>query len=97
MYVSHRIVKLSSPNLNYFIIAGALLMYVSVYFHFLPDRSMGGKIAQVRCVVSNVVLLYRLTIKFFLKHTVRTLAVHYWVFSYLWSSTIKDVEDFQDI
>ena len=45
-----RIVKLSSPKLNYFIIAGAVFMYCSVYIHLIP--STDEVVNQVRCVVS---------------------------------------------
>ena len=44
-----RMVKRSSPNLNYFIITGALIMYSSVYFHLVP--STDETVVQARCVV----------------------------------------------
>ena len=43
--------KLSSPKLNYFIIAGAMLMYMSVYFYLLPVEDT--VVVQARCIVSQ--------------------------------------------
>ena len=47
-----RIVKLTSPNLNYFTIAGTVLMYASTYFYLLPETS--EPIIVARCIVSNL-------------------------------------------
>ena len=44
-----RMVKRSSPNLNYFIITGALIMYSSVYFYLIPSTDKA--VVQARCVV----------------------------------------------
>ena len=49
MLTSNRIVKLSSPNLNYLIIIGAMFMYLSVYFHLMPVTSANA--VQARCIV----------------------------------------------
>ena len=48
--ISCRLIKLSSPKLNYFIIVGAMLMYVSVYFYLLPV--MDTIAVEARCIVS---------------------------------------------
>jgi hypothetical protein len=45
-------VKLSSPNLNYIIIAGAILMYASVYIYLLPSET--EIFTHVRCIVSQL-------------------------------------------
>ena len=45
-----RIVRLSSPTLNYFIIAGTIFMYASIFFFLLPANEM--EVIVVRCVVS---------------------------------------------
>ena len=46
----NRVVKLSSPNLNYFIIVGAMLMYSSIYFYLLPVANKNALLAS--CIVS---------------------------------------------
>ena len=46
-----RAVKLSSPNLNYFIIAGAVLMYISIFISLLPFTDEDKVLGQ--CIVSN--------------------------------------------
>ena len=46
----HRIVQLSSPNLNYLIIAGAILLLASVYFITFPSRC--SQAFEVTCMVS---------------------------------------------
>ena len=57
----HRIVKLSSPSLNYFIILGAFLMYSSIYFFLVP--SLNPVIVLTGCLVRILtILLPQLTI-----------------------------------
>ena len=51
-YFVCRIVKLTSPNLNYFIISGAVLLYGSVYVRVYFDSS--ELYNDVRCNVSNM-------------------------------------------
>lgn len=46
----HRIVKISSPSLNYFIILGAFLMYSSIYFFLVP--SLNPVVVLTGCLVS---------------------------------------------
>ena len=48
----YRVVKLSSPKLNYLIIIGAVLMYCSIYFYLLPIVHMDVVLAS--CIVSIV-------------------------------------------
>ena len=50
MFYVYRLVKLSSPNLNYFIIIGAVLMYVSIFFYILPVTDKDVVLAS--CIVS---------------------------------------------
>lgn len=45
-----RLVKITSPNLNYIIILGAVLMYSSIYFSVL--LSVNPEVVQARCIVS---------------------------------------------
>ena len=45
-----RAVKLSSPNLNYVIIAGSMLMYISIFIYLLPYSE--ESIVLARCIVS---------------------------------------------
>ena len=46
-----RIVKLSSPNLNYLIISGAALLYISVYMYtFTIDQDQ----ANFQTIICNV-------------------------------------------
>lgn len=49
--IIYRIVKISSPSLNYFIIIGAFLMYTSIYFVVLP--SLNSVIVLTGCLVSD--------------------------------------------
>eukprot|EP00731_Ephydatia_muelleri_P020686 Em0013g413a len=42
LFRQRRVVKLSSPNLNYLIILGAVLMYISVYIYILPVKDSSG-------------------------------------------------------
>ena len=51
----YRIVKISSPSLNYFIILGAFLMYSSIYFFLFP--SLNPVIVLTGCLVSTIILL----------------------------------------
>ena len=51
----HRTVKLSSPTLNYFIIGGAILMYVSIFFYLLPTKN--EDVVKARCVVREMIYM----------------------------------------
>ena len=46
----YRIVKLTSPNLNYIVIVGAIFMYGSVFSRMLPNTDQAS--LDVRCYVS---------------------------------------------
>ena len=46
-----RLIRLSSPTLNYFIVGGSLVMYTSVLFYVAPTYSMEATSAI--CNVSN--------------------------------------------
>ena len=50
---SCRIVKLTSPNLNYFIIAGALLMYTAGITQVTPSSSLN--VMEHMCRVSDAI------------------------------------------
>ena len=47
----HRVVKLSSPNLNYFLITGAGMLYVSIYFY---TYMISGQSQTIFCNVRPV-------------------------------------------
>ena len=51
---TYRIIRLTSPNLNYIIISGAILLYVSVILFVFPttDKSLATFVCQVREVQS---------------------------------------------
>ena len=51
-----RIVKLASPNLNYFIIFGAGLLYVCVFLYSYSTSETES--ATIICNVSNIILIY---------------------------------------
>ncbi len=53
-YFLCRIVRLTSPNLNYFILGGAVFLYVSIYFRLYPDSSEVYQ--HARCNVSRAVI-----------------------------------------
>ena len=49
----YRLVRLTSPNLNYFIIAGAVIFYSSVYtFFYVPQTSL--EVVAIVCNVSRL-------------------------------------------
>jgi gamma-aminobutyric acid type B receptor len=50
-YRKTRVVKLTSPTLNYFLIIGAFLMFFSIYIRLLPDTSKTAY--QYRCNLQN--------------------------------------------
>ena len=56
-----RIIKISSPSLNYFIILGALLMYTSIYFYLLP--SLNTDIILTGCIVGNPTVYFHSYLK----------------------------------
>ena len=47
-----RIVRLTSPNLNYFIIAGSYIMYSSIFMRLIPSGD--ETVNHVRCNVSRL-------------------------------------------
>ncbi len=48
---------MTSPNLNYFLIAGALLMLGSIYIGVLPTTE--EQVAHVQCIVSTLLQIGR--------------------------------------
>ncbi len=48
--ISFRVVKITSPNINYFIIVGAYCHYISIYFRVLPSTDY--ELNALRCYVS---------------------------------------------
>ena len=47
----YRIIRLTTPNLNYFIVCGALILYVSVYIRMA--RTNNATFWKVNCHVSG--------------------------------------------
>ena len=78
--------------MNYFIIAGAALMYTSIFFYLLP--STDENVVWARCIVSikrsTITSYYSIELLYFV--TGRTLVVHHWLFTCFWSSISKNVE-----
>ena len=81
--------KLSSPNLNYLIIVGAMLMYSSIYFYFLPVVNKDVLLAS--CIVSMMYM--HIGLQKFICNTITivsimsigaTLAIHYWILTCFW-------------
>ena len=56
-YVS-RLIRLTSPNLNYVIVAGALCFYASVYFVLWPEISEDTVIGFCNVSINNFICLY---------------------------------------
>ena len=48
---TYRVVKLTSPNINYFVIVGAYLLYLHIFFRVLPSTSYA--VNSARCIVSK--------------------------------------------
>ena len=103
--MTYRIVKLTSPNLNYFTIAGTMLMYISTYFYLLPETS--EPVIVARCIVSWLIQL-NLEQYFLINSThlkllfpwplaVGTLALYNWILACIWNYALKDVEGVSDI
>ena len=46
VHAIYRVVKLSSPNLNYLIIAGAALLYVSVFLYVFSAQNKHQAVQQ---------------------------------------------------
>ena len=51
VFFTYRVVKLTSPNINYFVIIGAYLLYSSIFFRVLPSTNLAANSA--RCIVSK--------------------------------------------
>ena len=48
-----RVVQLSSPKLNYLIIAGALILYITLFLVVYPNHASNLLVDEVLCDVSN--------------------------------------------
>ena len=62
-----RIIKLTSPTINYFIISGAMFMYCSVFFYEFPfNESTQRAVALTVCLVSAKLMefIYAIAIGF---------------------------------
>ena len=56
MIVSHRLIRRSSPNLNYIIGLGAIILYLNVISFVIPTTN--PDFMSVLCNVSSAVLCY---------------------------------------
>lgn len=50
-FTPHRVIRLTSPTLNYIIIVGSVLMYISVIFEVLPTTQ--EEVFHFLCIVSH--------------------------------------------
>ena len=55
-FLPYRVIKLTSPNLNYFLISGVVMMYSSVYIGLLYTTNETS--VHVRCIVSLIECKY---------------------------------------
>ncbi len=53
---NQRVIKLTSPNMNYFIILGAYILYMSIFIRVLP--SIEESVNFARCIVSPFVQVF---------------------------------------
>ena len=85
--------RLTSPKLNYVIILGSLLMYLSIIFQLVPTTS--GMVTEAMCVVSINLIAFNCS-----RHTlyaVGTLALYDRILPCIWSSLSKNVEGLSHI
>ena len=47
----YRLIRLTSPNLNYLICTGAIILYIDIYFYVIPSTDQ--KAVTVFCNVSR--------------------------------------------
>ena len=52
---SHSVVKLGSPNLNFLIIAGAVLLYMAMFFFSISVQSLSKQLEET--ILCNVSIL----------------------------------------
>ncbi len=71
-----RVVKLTSPNINYFVIIGAYIQYTSIFFRVLPSTDPDVNLAT--CLVSTVMIVLME------KHPVLKDRLVLWLQSLLW-------------
>lgn len=90
-----RIVKLTSPNLNYFIIAGAIIMYASTFFYVLPTTSV--VLIQACCIVSVKTDMHEWLLRIMYHMQVGTMALHYWIYNCFWNTSCKNVASVPNI
>ena len=100
MDIFFRIVKLSSPNLNYLIISGATLLYISVYMYVFTAGKDQLIIQTLICNVRNVSVkqifpVYASTCSYyetFVVPTVTPVVLHTWLHSVLCCHISQDME-----
>ena len=54
--INFRLIRLSSPNLNYLIVIGAIVLYVDVYLYVIPTESESSAVAI--CHVRQLYIIY---------------------------------------
>ena len=87
-------IRLTSPKLNYFIIIGSVLMYLSVFFEIVSTTQK--TVFHSQCIVSPDVMISLeggITLNYILFITDSYVALQYWISSRLWNNTGQNVED----
>ncbi|XP_064390848.1 gamma-aminobutyric acid type B receptor subunit 2-like [Halichondria panicea] len=50
-----KVVKLTSPNINYFVILGAYIQFTTIYFRLLPSTDL--IVNEARCIISSLLII----------------------------------------
>ena len=82
--IAFRIVQMTSPNLNYFIIVGSYILYASVFVRLIP--STDKTVNYVRCNVCDTILCVH-AYGLLIYRTVADFAEHFSFLSYIWHSS----------
>ena len=54
IYLLYRIVRLTSPTMNYFILVGVALIYCTIFVYFI--RTTDRQVYKIRCYVCVTIL-----------------------------------------
>ena len=87
LFIYHRIVKLTSPNLNHIIILGSVLLYICVFFYTF--RSTDETTETVFC---NVRYNYQIKFVNIIIFIGTCVAIFLGILSLLWCYIIKNME-----
>ena len=93
-FLFFRLVKLSSPNLNYFIVIGASLLFISVYLYNYTVGSLNQTVLQsVVCNVRQVVLCADNEMSLCALFIDSTMVFIHWLHSVFCCDSFKDLEN----